>query len=337
MFFQELKGSLLSLPFESECLKNNFYNDPDKRNLIVYLPPGYEDGKEEYPLFMFLPAFWGTGLKMLNWEPFFENLPLRIDRLICKKKMGPIICFFPDCFTALGGNQYVDSETLGPYSQYLNEELIPFALDNFRVRQNPESRVLFGNSSGGYGALFQAFTRPESFGAILCSSGDMNFDSLLRRDFPTVVDILAKYERSPKKFLEQFYKKSCKDGTDILVLFHFAVAASFDPRPDLELGFEYPVDLYTGEIDEKVYSRWLEYDPIHLVKKYAENLKSLKGLFIECGNRDEHFLHHGSRILHRHLEELKIIHHYEEFDAGHRGTAFRYDITLPWLYEKVSP
>ena len=30
--------------------------------------------------------------------------------------MGPVIIVFPDCFTALGGNQYVNSSAIGNYA-----------------------------------------------------------------------------------------------------------------------------------------------------------------------------------------------------------------------------
>ena len=36
--------------------------------------------------------------------------------------MGPAIFVFPDCFTAFGGNQYVNSPAIGNYADYLTRE-----------------------------------------------------------------------------------------------------------------------------------------------------------------------------------------------------------------------
>lgn len=41
---------------------------------------------------------------------------LRAARLIAEKKMGPVILVFPDCFTALDGNQYVNFSAIDNYA-----------------------------------------------------------------------------------------------------------------------------------------------------------------------------------------------------------------------------
>ena len=40
--------------------------------------------------------------------------------------MAPAILVFPDCFTALGGNQYINSSAIGRYADYLTREIVPF-------------------------------------------------------------------------------------------------------------------------------------------------------------------------------------------------------------------
>ena len=40
---------------------------------------------------------------------------------------------FPDCFTALGGNQYVNSSAIGDYADYLTKEIVPFVDAEFRA------------------------------------------------------------------------------------------------------------------------------------------------------------------------------------------------------------
>ena len=67
--------------------------------------------------------------------------------------MGPAIVVFPDCFTALGGNQYVNSSAIGNYADYLTKEIVPFVDREFRTLASREHRGCFGKSSGGYGAI----------------------------------------------------------------------------------------------------------------------------------------------------------------------------------------
>ena len=53
---------------------------------------------------------------------------------------------------------------------------------------------------------------------------------------------------------------------------------------------------------------------------------------MDCGRRDEYFLHYGARSFARKLEAAGIEHRYEEFDDGHTGIDYRLDVSLPYLY-----
>jgi len=57
--------------------------------------------------------------------------------------------------------------------------------------------------------------------------------------------------------------------------------------------------------------------PINLVARYRDNLKSLSGIYIDCGWRDQYHIQYGSRILSARLAAAGIRHRYEEFDDDH--------------------
>jgi hypothetical protein len=61
-----------------------------------------------------------------------------------------------------------------------------------------------------------------------------------------------------------------------------------------------------------------------MVERYAERLRALRLLYVECGSRDQYKLHHGTRILRSRLERLRIPHEYQEFDDDHTGVNYRY-------------
>src|SRR3712207_7877455 len=52
---------------------------------------------------------------LFPYTTLFRSVPERLDRLIGSGQMPPVAVAFPDCFTRLGGNQYVDSAATGPW------------------------------------------------------------------------------------------------------------------------------------------------------------------------------------------------------------------------------
>jgi len=72
-----------------------------------------------------------------------------------------------------------------------------------------------------------------------------------------------------------------------------------------------------------------------MVKDHSRALKSLKGLFIDCGWRDQYHIHYGSRLVAQQLEALHISHRYEEFDDTHSGIDYRLETSLPFLFKAL--
>ena len=357
------KGEIVRLEHVSNALRGNPLKDPWRRDLMVWLPPGYASKPDErYPVFYDLAGFTSSGPARLNWKPFGESMPQRLDRLVFEKKIGPVIAVFPDCFTSLGGNQYINSSALGAYDDYLTQELVPFVDDNFRTKAAAKYRACFGKSSGGYGAMLQGMKHPDVWGAIGNLSGDAYFDFVYRRDWPSTLDALAKYavgDYSSKKFskkekdrrelvsqglddgrIKRFLKSvwsrekiSFSDGHCLMSL---CMAATYDPDPSASVGFRVPFDMDTGELIELRWKRWLAHDPIHLVKRFNGNLKQLRGIWIECGTSDQYFIHYGTRILSKRLNDCGVKHVYEEFDDNHSDLDYRLDKSLPYLFRAIS-
>src|SRR5436309_7963183 len=116
-------GSVTRVIIESQALRSNMLGDPSVRVVDVYLPARH-DG-QGLPLLVDLVGFTGSGLSHTNWVGFRENLPERLDRLIGEERMPPVVVAFPDCFTRLGGNQYINSASMGPWEDFLLYEILP--------------------------------------------------------------------------------------------------------------------------------------------------------------------------------------------------------------------
>jgi len=335
---RRLRGRIDRITLSSEVLRDNPLKDPHVRDLMVYLPPEYDtEPDRRFPVFVDVVGFMGSGPVHLGWRAFGESVPLRLERLVRTKKMGPVIAVFPDCWTRLGGNQYINSSAVGRYADYLLEEVLPEVDDRYRTFGDGAHRAVFGKSSGGYGAIIHAMRYAKHWGAAACHSGDMYFDFCYRTDIPNVLAELGKHGSDPERFLRDFYRKDKIGQADGHTIMFLAMAAFYDPDPEARLGFHLPMDLHTGEVDERRWKRWLRHDPIHLIrqKPVRKNLASLRGLFIDCGVRDQYHLVYGARILHRTLEELGLRHRYEEFDDNHSGIDYRLDTSLPFLYRSI--
>jgi S-formylglutathione hydrolase FrmB len=113
------------------------------------------------------------------------------------------------------------------------------------------------------------------------------------------------------------------------------MAATYDPDPAAPLGFRLPFNFETGERIEMRWKQWLKHDPINLVAKYKSNLQSLKGIFIDCGWRDQYNIHYGSRILSKRLGIAGVKHTYQEFDGTHSSIDHRMEVSLPFLYKAL--
>src|SRR5262245_40381784 len=122
-----------------------------------------------------LVGFTGSGLSHTNWVGFRENLPERLDRLIGEQHMPPVVVAFPDCFTRLGGNQYINSASTGAWEDFLLHEMLPGIEQRFGCG-GAGRRGVFGKSSGGYGAITHALRHSDIWAAAACHSGDMGFE-----------------------------------------------------------------------------------------------------------------------------------------------------------------
>ena len=159
----------------------------------------------------------------------------------------------------------------------------------------------------------------------------MGFELCYLNDVPKVLNELAKHGRSIEKFMAQLETSPKPSEQDIAVINLLAMSASYDPDPGSFLGIRMPVDLYTGELIQERWNNWLKWDPALTVDTYADNLRRLKGIYIDCGDRDQFTLHYGARRLHRALERLGIPHVYEEFPDDHTAVDYRMDESLPFL------
>lgn len=328
-------GTIHRLMVESQALKGNLLGDPTTRIVDVYVPHGH-DGRD-LPLLVDLVGYTAGGPAHTAWKAFGENVPERLDRLIGEGKMAPVVVAFPDCFSRLGGNQYVNSPVLGNWEDFLTTEMLAEVEQKFGCGGSGR-RGVFGKSSGGFGALIHAMRHPDIWSAAASHSGDAGFENLYLPEFPNTLRALAKFNYSIEAWMSAFEAKPKLDGKDTMVLMILAQAASFDPDPNPEtfLGLRLPVTNDTCELIEDRWANWLKWDPVRMAETQAAAIGTLKGFYLECGTEDQYNILYGTRRLHRLLDQQGIVHRYEEFPDNHSGVDYRMDLSLPYLAAALS-
>jgi hypothetical protein len=133
------------------------------------------------------------------------------------------------------------------------------------------------------------------------------------------------------------WKKEKLSTAEVHCIMNLCMAATYDPDPKAPLGFRVPFNLESGETIEERWRKWRGHDPINLVARYRDNLKSLRGIYIDCGWRDQYHIQYGSRILSARFAAAGIRHRYEEFDDDHSDVDYRMDRSLPFLYRALKP
>ena len=321
-------GAIHRLSLDSQVLVGNRLGDPTRREIAVYVPHGH-DGRD-LPLLVNVVGFTSGGPAEANWKNFGENVPERLDRLIATGAMAPCVVAFPDCFTRLGGNQYVNSGAIGRWDDFLLQEAVPFVERQFGCG-GVGKRGIFGHSSGGYGAIVHALLHPDFWSAAAVHSGDMGFELLYRHEFAGVLRELTKVGFDCGKWVDTFWESKKFKGSDINVIMMLAQAASFDPDLSARYGIRLPVTHDTCELIPDRWNNWLQWDPLSLVETHGAGLKRLKAFYIDCGDIDQYNLVYGARRLHRRLDSLGVPHIYEEFPDDHSSVDYRLDVSLPVL------
>jgi enterochelin esterase family protein len=320
--------------FRSRVLEGNALGDPVERVVHVYLPTAYSEGIQRFPVVFLLAGFTGTGAKFMNFEAWEEDIQQRMNRLVSSGRVRPMVLIMPDALTRFGGSQYINSSATGRYQDYLLE-LVDWADHSFRTLARREARAIAGKSSGGFGAVTMAMDHPESFGLVGDHSGDKYFEYCYLPELPRMQRAVeAQGDLEP--LLADPRRARPHDQAFAHVMELAAMSSCYSPNPEARHGFDFPIDPATGAFRPEVWARWKEHDPVDRLPAGAEALRSLRLLYMDCGDLDEYYLNVGMRLFHLELESRSIPHVYETYIGGHFRMNDRLDCSLEAFSRAVS-
>ncbi|HXM57615.1 MAG TPA: alpha/beta hydrolase-fold protein [Candidatus Dormibacteraeota bacterium] len=336
----EWVGRIEEAWLDSAQLRDNPLGDPTRRPIWTYLPPGYDDQPDRrYPVVYVIQGFTGQIDTWRNRTPFRPTFPELVDRLFAAADAPPpCLVVFVDCWTSLGGSQYLDSPATGRYHSYLCEDVVPWIDARHRTLADRDHPVIMGHSSGGYGAMVTPMLRPELFGGLASHAGDALFEHCYTPEFPIVVRTLReRYGGSYQRFWDDFRSRPAYTrANDHILVDAYAMAACYSADPDGTVRL--PFDIHTGRILPEVWERWLAWDPVRMAGRHADALRSLRAIHLDAGTRDEHHLDLGAEAFRRELERIGATNvRFLLHDGAHGGNQHRYVLGLRHLAEKLSP
>jgi S-formylglutathione hydrolase FrmB len=333
-----LAGRLDRTTIVSELLRGNPLGDPHERPIWVYLPPGYDDGDVRYPTVYVLQGYTGHVAMWANRAAFRQPFIETADAVFAAGRAPGCVVVYVDAWTAYGGSQFVDSPGTGRYHSYLCDEVVPWVDANYRTIPARESRAISGKSSGGFGAMITPMLRPDLFGALATHAGDSLYELCYVPEFGKSARLLRDYDHDIQRWWSEFRSRTAfvKEADEHLLMLLGCTAcfsADDDGVPVL------PFDPRTGQLRPDVWDRWLAWDPVRMVDRYADELRSLHAIWIDAGTRDEWFLDLGAEAFRAGLDRIGVsaeVVRFELFDAKHGGIDYRYPLALEWLAHRLA-
>jgi S-formylglutathione hydrolase FrmB len=336
----EWRGRLHDHVIDSEALSGNPLGDPHRRPLVVYTPPAYEtEPDRRFPVVYQIQGLTGQVDMWRNRRAFRRTVPEMIDDLFATPGQAPAVVVSVDCWTSLGGSQYLDSPGTGRYQTYLCDEIVPTVDASYRTLADPAHRAVAGKSSGGYGAMILPMMRPDRFGALATHAGDALFEVSYLPDIGKAVRALrdhwgGSYDRFWADLRSRTGPMTSADHGP-LNMWCMAACYSTDSDGTVRL----PFDPATGQLVPDVWGQWLALDPVRMVPRHADALRGLRAVWIDAGTKDEFYLDLGAEAFRRALAAVGVaepVVRFELFEGNHSDIEQRYPMAIGWLAERLS-
>ena len=301
---QASRSQVEVLQLRGESLAHSLVGTDPTRKLVVYLPDGYEGSMQRYPVIYYLP----NPLTKFD-EDFYRGQARSVmDRAIAAHEIDKVILVAVDMKTPLGCSWYVNSPVTGNWEDFMVRELVPYVDANFRTLAGRDSRGIAGDFMGGYGAIRFGMTHPEVFGTVYAL-----------HPVGTGSGIYTMYSRPDWKLLEHVQSmdevKSSPFGPIFISIFQASVPNV--NRPPLYIDLQAHLVGDTAEVDSAVTERLRDNFLLEtMVGKYADNLKSLRGLRFDWARNDGNQDHvYANQAFTHKLNEFGIPHEAEEYNG----------------------
>ena len=312
------QGRIAIETLHSQALRGNLIGDTPDRQVTVYLPPSYDrDPARRYPVVYLLHGATSDPREWLDGSYEGLNLAAALDE---RASEAQYIVAMPLADNSFGGSFYVNSPAFGRWEDFVATELVRFLDTHFRTLPERSSRVLAGQSMGGFGALYLAGRHADTFAHVYAMSpcclgflGDLAADG-------------DRWQAEQSGWLR-------------------AMAMAFAPDPPrAEDAPRAPLPFVAGPGGRQEVSTvartWREYLPLDRLIRDPEPYRHLCTIAIEAGQQDEIAnVPLGAAAFSLALTRAGIPHTLDEFTGGHIDhTRERFETAvLPFFARVLAP
>ena len=344
-------SKLLQLKVPAPSLKGNLLGDPTEQPVYVYLPLGYEGSTKRYPTLYLLHGFTSDSSVWINGQYQGMKLQTLMDDSIKNGRVREMIVVAANGSNAYKGSFYRNSAVTGNWEDFIFRDLVNYVDTNYRTIPRAESRGIAGHSMGGYGSVMLGMKHPEIFSAVyalspccLAMEADM---SEANSAWVGVLQLTSKDQLSgpPQSFQQFFYSA------------FIALSAALSPNPNRAPFFvDFPFESKSGtckspaegklltdtpcvQRNEAAYAKWRSNLPVYIAEANKDNLKKLRGIFLDYGEKEEfQHIRLGVGLLSNTFSQLNIPHEFEIYADGDHGSLIRQRMEtrlLPFFNEKL--
>jgi S-formylglutathione hydrolase FrmB len=227
---------------------------------------------------------------------------------------------------------YSNSVVTGDWESYVARDLVEYIDAHYRTIAAPASRGLAGHSMGGYGVMRIGMKHPEVFSVLYAMSPCCMIPNMTPQAPPAAARAAgaARGEGPPQEragqarggrgadnglTVEQVRTFADVDGAGFGVKAQLASAAAWSPNPKNP---PFYIDLPTrdGQTDPVVLAKWAANAPLAMADQYIGNLKKLKAIAVDAGDRDEPIA--GTvRTMHDIFQRYGLVHTFEIYQGDH--------------------
>jgi enterochelin esterase-like enzyme len=290
-------GSIERIKVTSPSLEGNLQGNPVERDVVVYLPPSYEDESDRrYPVLYQLHG-WLPSAEV--WSGMID-LEQGANAAIAGGNAREMIIVVPDALTIFEGSMYSTSVTTGDFEGFIVRDLVGYIDSHYRTIPERASRGLSGHSMGGYGTVRLAMKYPELYSSFYAMSSCCLA--------PYVADDAGNRAAAEITTLEE------ADAAAVFTKVPLSLAAAWSPNPNKPpLYFDFP--LQEGEVQPLIIAKWNANVPLAMIDQYVWNLRRYDAIGLEVGLQDG--LIEANRQLSRVLNEYGIEHSFETYEGDH--------------------
>ncbi|MDE3166472.1 MAG: alpha/beta fold hydrolase [Acidobacteriota bacterium] len=281
------------------ALEGNLEGDAVDRDVLVFLPPGYNEEKNRrYPV---VYALHGYSIGAEQWSREI-HVPQTIEGAFAQGAREMIVVL-PDSKTVHNGSMYSSSVTTGDFERFIAHDVVAYIDGHYRTLAVRASRGLVGHSMGGYGASRIGMKHADVFGSLYIMSPCC---MAARQAGPVNAEAEAT--------LEAVKTEADSAKLPFALRAQLASAAAWSPNPKNPPLY---LDLLVkgGVVQPEVLAKWAANAPLAFVDQYIGNLRQYRAIAMDVGDQDG--LRAGAARLHEILDSYGIANGFEVYPGTH--------------------